>query len=243
METGLKLPGQSVSRAVVVFDLDGTIADTAPDLIEAANTALASEGLGPAPAAAIRCAVGHGARAMLSAGIEALGGEPDAEQVQRLIEHYEQNIAVKTQLFPGFGETAANLRSAGAKLLLCTNKRQRLTFPLLSALGIGSLFDAIACGDTFPYHKPDPRHISDLVQLAGGELGASVMVGDSEVDAGAAHAAGIPFIAVSFGYPGVPLAQLGAEAVIGHFCELPALVSRLCTATPSAGGAHGNPAA
>jgi phosphoglycolate phosphatase len=231
METVLNLSGQSTPSAVVVFDLDGTIADTAPDLIEAANSALASEGLGPAPAAAIKSGVGYGARAMLRAGIEALGGEPDAEQLRRLgdrlIAHYEENIAIKTQLFPGFGEAAASLRAVGAKLLLCTNKRQRLTFPLLSALGIGSLFDAIACGDTYPYHKPDPRHISDLVQAVGGELAASVMVGDSEVDAGAAHGAGIPFIAVSFGYSGVPLAQLGAEAVMDHFGQLPGLAGAL----------------
>jgi phosphoglycolate phosphatase len=230
MESTLNLSKLAPS-AIVVFDLDGTIADTAPDLIDAANAALASEGFGPAPAAAIKQGVGYGAKAMLKSGMAALGHEADLEQLVRLSEklvaHYEDNIAAKTRLFPGFGDAAASLRLAGAKLLLCTNKRKRLTMPLLSALGIGPLFDAIACGDTFPYHKPDPRHISGVVELAGGELASAVMVGDSEADAAAARGAGIPFIAVSFGYPGVPAGELGADAVMDHFCELPGLIGTL----------------
>ena len=230
-ENTLSQTGQSATCAIVVFDLDGTIADTAPDLIDAANAALASEGFGPAPAAAIKSGVGYGAKAMLQSGIAALGRETGTEQLQRLagklIAHYEENIAGKTKLFPGFIGAADSLRLAGARLLLCTNKRERLTMPLLSALGIGSLFDAIACGDTFPYHKPDPRHISDLVQLAGGELAAAIMVGDSEADASAARGAGIPFVAVSFGYAAVSAAELGADAVMDHFGELPGLIGTL----------------
>lgn len=219
------------SNVTVVFDLDGTIADTAPDLIGAANAALAAGGFGLAPAEAIRKGVGYGAKAMLQSAVAALGREADEEQLRRLtqslVAHYEENIAAKTTLFPGFSEAAGDLRLAGAKLALCTNKRERLTLTLLSALGIRPLFDAVAGGDTFPFHKPDPRHISELVLLAGGELSAAVMVGDSEADAGAARAAGIPFIAVEFGYAAAPAGELGADAVMAHFRELPALIDAL----------------
>ena len=160
-----------------------------------------------------------------------MGRETEAEQLRRLSErlvaHYEDNIAAKTQLFPGFSAAAAALRGSGARLALCTNKREGLTRRLLSALGIGSLFDAIAGGDTFPFHKPDPRHISELVRLAGGELSTAIMVGDSEADVGAAREAGIPVIAAGFGYAAVPATELGADAVMNHFEELQALIGGL----------------
>jgi phosphoglycolate phosphatase len=230
------LPHSGHSSISVIFDLDGTIADTAPDLVDAANAALAADDIGPAPAEAIKARVGYGARAMLQSGIEALGLESDPEQLRRLSEklvsHYEQNIAGKTKLFPGFEDAAACLRARGAKLLLCTNKRTRLTSPLLPLLGIGSLFDAIACGDTFPYHKPDPRHITSLVETAGAGVSGAIMVGDSEVDGAAARAAGIPFVAVSFGYAGVPLSELCADAIIDHYSELPALIGHLLERAP-----------
>ncbi len=214
-----------------VFDLDGTVADTAGDLIEAANAALAAEGLGPASAGAIKKGVGYGAKAMLQSAITSLGQKTDAEQLSRLsarlVAHYEENIAARTQLFPGFSEAAGNLREAGVRLALCTNKRERLTLKLLSGLGIGSLFDAIACGDTFPFQKPDPRHITEVVRLAGGKLPAAIMVGDSEVDVAAAKGAGIPVIAVAFGYAAVPAGELGADAVMQHYAELTALIRAL----------------
>ena len=231
MECTLNRSERSLTSVTVVFDLDGTVADTAADLIDAANAAMAAEGLGRAPAEAIRGSVGYGAKAMLRSAAASLGAEIDAERLQRLSErlvaHYEENIAVKTRLFPGFNEAAASLQRAGAKLALCTNKRERLALRLLSALGIASLFDAVAGGDTYPFQKPDPRHILELVSLAGGERSAAIMVGDSEVDAGAARAAGIPFIAVEFGYAAGPAGELGAAAVMSHFEELPPLIGAL----------------
>jgi len=221
----------SLAGITAVFDLDGTIADTAGDLADAANAALISEGFAVAPAAGIAKSAGYGTRAMLSTALSAGGYSADAEQMQRmaakLVAHYEENIACKSRLFPGFAEAAGFLRGGGAKLALCTNKREGLTVKLLAALGTAGLFDAVAGGDTFPYHKPDPRHISDLVQLAGGVLSAAVMVGDSEADIEAAKAAGIPVIAVSFGYASVPAGALGADAVLNHFEELPALIRAL----------------
>jgi phosphoglycolate phosphatase len=231
LESTVNRTGRSMANITAVFDLDGTVADTAADLIVAANAALASEGLGPASAAAIKKGVGYGAKAMLQSAIASLGQESEAEQLSRLsirlVAYYEENIATNTRLFPGFGEAAANLRGAGVKLALCTNKRERLTQRLLSALGIGSLFDAMACGDTFPFHKPDPRHITGVVRLAGGELSAAIMVGDSEADIAAARGAGIPVIATAFGYAAVPAGELGADAVMHHYEELPALIRAL----------------
>jgi phosphoglycolate phosphatase len=223
--------GPHLAGITAVFDLDGTIADTADDLADAANAALLSEGFAAVPAAAITKSAGYGTRAMLRSAISAGGYKADAEQMLRmsamLVDYYEENIARKSRLFPGFADASRFLLANGAKLVLCTNKRERLAIKLLSALGIGGMFEAIAGGDTFPFHKPDPRHISHLVQLAGGALSAAVMVGDSEADVDAAKAAGIPVIAASFGYASVPASELGADAVLNHFDELPALISAL----------------
>jgi phosphoglycolate phosphatase len=227
--------GLQMAGITAVFDLDGTVADTAGDLADAANAALLSEGFAAAPVAAIVKSAGYGSRAMISSALSAAGHSADNAQMLRLaaklVAHYEENIAHKSRLFPGFAEAARLLRASGAKLVLCTNKRERLTLKLLSALGIGDLFEAIAGGDTFPFHKPDPRHISELVRRAGGVLSAAVMIGDSEADIDAARAAGIPVVAVSFGYASVLASELGADAVLNRFDELPALIGALLTQT------------
>jgi phosphoglycolate phosphatase len=225
---------QKTRCATIVFDLDGTVADTAGDLIDAANAALAAEGFPLAHADAIKSGVGYGSRAMLRAALASNGHEADAAQMRRLadrlVAYYEENVATKTRLFPGFGDAAHRLRLGGTKLALCTNKRERLALKLLSALGIGELFEAVAGGDTFSFQKPDPRHITELVRLAEGDLAMTLMVGDSEADVGAAKAAGIPAVAVRFGYASVPAEDLGADAVMNHFDELPALVNALLPA-------------
>jgi phosphoglycolate phosphatase len=215
----------------VVFDLDGTIADTAADLIDAANAALLAEGFPEAPAEAIRKGVGYGTKAMLGAALEACAREAAPWQMERLsarlVAHYEANIAKKTALFPGFREAAEHLRALGARLVLCTNKREALTLKLARALRVHELFDAVAGGDTFAFHKPDPRHITELVRLAGGRLSSAIMTGDSEADVKAAKAAGIPVIAAAFGYAAVPAESLGADAVMHRFDELPGLIGAL----------------
>jgi phosphoglycolate phosphatase len=220
--------GKAIHRATIVFDLDGTIADTASDLIDAANAALIAEGLRPAAAEAIRRGVGYGAKAMLHAALASTGETADAACRERLaaqlVAHYEEHIAVKTRFFPGFLETARGLRQGGAKLALCTNKLERLMTRLLAALDATDLFDARAGRDTFPFHKPDPRHISELVSQAGGSLAYAIMVGDSEADVTAAKGARIPVFAVRFGYAAIPPEELGADAILDRYEELPALV-------------------
>lgn len=223
------MEGSVIQRATIIFDLDGTIADTAGDLIDAANAALTAEGFRPAPSDAIRRGVGYGARAMLDCALISSGQDADEAQRRRLaaklVEHYEEHIAIKTRLFPGFIEAANLLRSDGARLALCTNKLDRLVTRLLSALRIGALFDAKAGRDTFPYHKPDPRHITELVARAGGALPSAIMIGDSEADIAAARGAGIPVLAVRFGYAAVPPEALGADAILDAFEDLPRLVA------------------
>lgn len=220
--------GQTIHRATILFDLDGTIADTAEDLIDAANAALIAEGFPPASAGAIRPGVGYGAKAMLHGALGSAGRSASAAQIQRLAErlvaHYEDHIAIKTRLFPGFLETANGLRLQGAKLALCTNKLERLVARLLPALGIADLFDAQAGRDTFPFHKPDPRHVTELVSAVGGQLPLAIMIGDSEADIAAAKGAGVPVVAVRFGYAAVPPESLGADAILDRFEELPGLI-------------------
>jgi phosphoglycolate phosphatase len=213
----------------VVFDLDGTIADTAPDLIDATNAALAAKGLPPAPPEDIKPGVGYGTRAMVRCALAALKVEATDEEVRwmrdRLVEHYEANIAHKTRLFPGFIEQAEALRSEGALFVCCTNKKERLATRLLSALAIAPAFAKIAGGDTYCVHKPDGRHILYAIRDAGGNRRPAIMVGDSEPDIAAAKDAGIPSIAVEFGYAAVPAEKLGADATLAHFDELQKRIS------------------
>ena len=220
--------GKTIHRATIVFDLDGTIADTAGDLIDAANAALIAEGFRSASAEAIRGGVGYGAKAMLDHALRSSGQIADLSQMnrlaERLVQHYEEHIAIKTRLFPGFLETANQLRGRGARFALCTNKLDRLVTKLLFALRIATLFDAKAGRDTFPFHKPDPRHITELVSKAGGSLPFAIMIGDSEADIAAARGAGIPVLAVRFGYAAIPPEDLGADAILNSFDDLPDLV-------------------
>ena len=233
--------GATIHRATIVFDLDGTIADTAADLIDAANAALIAEGFRPARADVIRRGVGYGARTMLDHALSSSGQSADAAQfgrlTERLVQHYEEHIANKTRLFPGFLETANQLRGRGVRFALCTNKLDRLVTKLLSALRIATLFDAKAGRDTFPFHKPDPRHITELISRAGGALPFAIMIGDSEADIAAARGAGIPVLAVRFGYAAVAPEDLGADAILDGFEDLPDLIGAFL---PVNGSIHGS---
>lgn len=168
---------------------------------------------------------------MLRCALDSSGHEADETEVQRLaarlVEYYEEHIAIKTRLFPGFLEAANELKSQRARLALCTNKQDRLVAKLLAALGIAALFDAKAGRDTFPFHKPDPRHVTELVSKAGGDVRRAIMVGDSEADVVAAKGAGIPVLAVRFGYAAVPAESLGADAILNRFEDLPELAASL----------------
>jgi phosphoglycolate phosphatase len=217
---------------VVAFDLDGTLADTAPDLAAALNHALGALGRPAIPPASVRYLVGQGARALLRRGLDATGGSTE-ELVElgfpHFIDFYADHICEKTRIFPGVEQALANVEAAGARLALCTNKPELLTLKLLQALGWSDRFASIVCGDTLPVRKPDPAPLRRAIAEAGG--GSAVFVGDSITDADTAAATGLPFIAVSFGYCDRPLAELRAAAVIDGFDELLAAISSLKAAS------------
>jgi phosphoglycolate phosphatase len=213
---------------VVAFDLDGTLADTAPDLATALNHALATLGRAPIAAEAVRGMVGHGARALLRRGLEATGGSSEAmveRAYPRFVVHYGAHICEGTRANPGLVPALDELAARGIALAVCTNKPERLTHDLLAELGLTQRFRAVVGGDTLPVRKPDPAMLHEAVARAGG--GRAVLVGDSITDADTARAAGLPLIAVSFGYSDRPAEALGADVVIDHFAELVPALARL----------------
>lgn len=215
----------------IAFDLDGTLVETAPDLIAATNHVLAGEGLAAVPGDVIRPEISLGARAMIEKGLKASGASRDAAAIDRLLDrflaYYEANIAVHSRPYPQVEAVLARYRAQGCRLAVCTNKRERMSRVLLDALDLARHFDAIAGRDTFPVCKPHPDHLLGAVRLAGGDPGRAVMVGDSNTDISTARAAGVPSIAVSFGYTDVPARDLGAGAVIDHYSAFDDAMARV----------------
>lgn len=209
---------------IAVFDLDGTLADTAGDLVGTLNVILKQEGLAPLPVSKARDMIGAGARALIQRGFEAAGKELTPAYLDELFRqfmiHYGENICVETRLYPGVAEALDRLEQAGFILAVCTNKVEEHSVKLLHELGIGHRFAANCGRDTFPYFKPDPRHLTLTIERAGGSPARAVMIGDSRTDIVTAQNAGIPAIAVPFGYTDVPVRELGPDLVVGHFDEL-----------------------
>lgn len=210
---------------IIGFDLDGTLVDTSTDLADALNHALATIDRGPLPVAEVKTMVGRGAKVMLTRALAGMGEDME-ETVARLypilIDHYAAHIADKSAPYPGVIAALEALKAQGYCLAVCTNKVERLARLLLETLGMTDYFIAIIGGDTTPALKPDPTPLRAMVKAAGG--GRTLFVGDSDNDIDAAKAAGIPSVAVSFGYvPGDP-AALGADALIQHYDELVSLV-------------------
>lgn len=213
---------------VVVFDLDGTLVDSAPDLTAALNHALAQLGRPPVPAAAVRHMVGHGARALLRRGLAATGAADEALVEQGFpifLDHYAAHIADGTRPYAGVEDALDRLHAAGATLAVCTNKLEGLTRSLMDTLGWRGRFAAVVGGDTLPQRKPDAAPVLEAVRRAGG--GRAAFVGDSVSDTEASRNAGIPCVAVSFGFSDRPVAELGAAAVIDHFDQLIPALERL----------------
>ena len=213
---------------VVAFDLDGTLADTAPDLAAALNHALAELGRPGVPADSVRNLIGHGARALLRRGLAASGEAPEALVEQGFpifLEYYGANICEDTAAYPGIELALRAIEAAGAAVAVCTNKQEALTLKLFDALGWRDRFASVVGGDTLAVRKPDPAPLLEAVARAGG--GRAVLVGDSITDADTARAAGMKFVAVSFGFSDRPVEALGADAVIDDFSELKAALERL----------------
>lgn len=211
-------------RPTLVLDLDGTLVDTAQDLTATLNAVLSSENRAPVTHDKAITMIGHGARAMLASAIESQNDEPEPEYLDRLFErfviHYGEHIADHSVPFPGVAAALDRFADADWRLAVCTNKFEALSRSLLEQLGLADRFAAIAGQDTFAVRKPDPGHLTATIEQAGGDPRLAIMVGDSEVDVQAARAAGVPSVAVSFGYSRIPVAALGADAVIDHFDSL-----------------------
>lgn len=216
----------------VVFDLDGTLADTSGDLIAAANACFAARGLGrlldPVDDALVAF---HGGRAMLRAGYARMPADtllpPGAEDEDfaRLLGHYGDAIAVHTRLYPGVEAALARLAEAGHRLTVCTNKPEALADALLDRLGIRAAFAGLIGADTLPVRKPDPRPYAAAVEAAGGTVARSFLLGDTDTDRRTAAAAGVRVALVSFGPEGRGIARLAPDAMLDHFDDLPALAA------------------
>jgi phosphoglycolate phosphatase len=232
--------------ATIVFDLDGTLVDTAPDLTNALNHMLTRRGHAPVAAETIRACVGHGARIMIEEALRRTSAQDDVDaMLAEFLIHYEANIAHDSRPFPGAVAALERLAAQGATLAVCTNKREHLSRKLLEQLDLARYFASIAGRDTFAVSKPDPGHLTGVIALAGGDPSRAVMVGDSDTDLRTAKAAGVPAILVSFGYATSPLDGDAPEAVIDHFDELEARARVLLTGRPRASRAPKrlNPAA
>jgi phosphoglycolate phosphatase len=219
------------SNRTVVFDLDGTLVDTAPDLINALNVILAREGMPAVPLASARMMIGAGVRRLLERGLEADGRHASVEDINRLtedfIEYYATHIADASRPFDGLEKALDDLEAQGYRFAVCTNKLEWLSKRLLDQLGLSPRFAAICGADTFGVSKPDPAILRQTVVRAGGQLSTAIMVGDAGPDIGVARRAGIPVIGVEFGYTEVPIADLKPDRLIGHMRELPAAVESL----------------
>jgi phosphoglycolate phosphatase len=219
------------SARIIVFDLDGTLVDTAPDLINALNFVLDREGLPPVPLASARNMIGAGARKLIERGLELEGRSASVEDVTRLtsdfIDHYAAHIADVSRPFEGVESALDDLQSSGYRFAVCTNKLEWLSRLLLDQLGLSSRFSAICGADTFGVSKPDPAILKQTIARAGGQLASTIMVGDAGPDIGVARRAGIPVIGVEFGYTEIPIADLKPDRVINHMRELPAAVRSL----------------
>jgi phosphoglycolate phosphatase len=213
--------------ATVVFDLDGTLVDTAPDLCAALNHALAVLGRPGVPADDVRHMVGHGARKLLENGLAATGAvSPELIEagVAPFLAFYADNIAVGSRPYPGVEAALDALAAAGSRVAICTNKPAALSQALVAALGWTDRFAANLGFDSVPAPKPDPGHLWATIAAVGGDAATTMFVGDSITDTTTAKAAGVPVVAVSFGFSDRPAALLGADLVIDHYADLlPAL--------------------
>lgn len=220
-----------MSAPTIVFDLDGTLIDTAPDLIDTLNVILVRHDVAPVAFDDARTMIGAGVKPLLQRALASKGLQFPPERIDQLfgeyLEVYAAHIADRSRPFPGLERALDALTARGCRLAVCTNKLEWLSVRLLDALGLASRFAAICGQDTFTMRKPDPDMLRLTIVRAGGDTGHAVMVGDSMTDVATARAAAVPVIAVDFGYTEMPPADLGADRLISHFDALPAAVMAL----------------
>ena len=223
-----------MTAPTIVFDLDGTLIDTAPDLVDTLNVVFAREGWPPVPYETARNTIGGGAKMMIARGIAAEGIAVAPAKLDQLfadfIAHYTEHLADRSRPFPGLTDALDVLASGGCRFAVCTNKLERLSVLLLKQLKLADRFAAICGQDTFGIQKPDPEVLRRTVTAAGGSLTHAIMIGDSVTDIRTARAAGIPVIAVDFGYSERPVSELGPDRIISHFAQLRSAIAAISPA-------------
>ena len=226
-----------MTRPTIVFDLDGTLIDTAHDLVATLNSILVAEGIVPVKVETAVAMVGSGARVMLEAAFAAEGRALTPETLDRLLRDYmalyDEHLADKSQPYPGAEAALDRFAAAGWMLAVCTNKFEAPARKLLDLLGLAPRFAAITGQDTFAFRKPNPRHLTETIRLAGGAADNAIMVGDSITDIDTALAANIPVVAVSFGYSPIPVADLKPTRVINGLDKLWDAVADILRGRPS----------
>lgn len=218
------LPGAVRGRDVLVFDLDGTLVDSAPDIHRALNTMLAEAGREALPLPDVRGMIGDGAAALVARAFAGTG-EPAASDalrgwLERFLAAYAAGGHEMTEPYEGVVATLAELRRRGHRLGICTNKPMGLTVQLLDHLGLAGMFGAVLGGDSLPIRKPHPGHLLVTIERLAATAADVVMIGDSATDVALARAAGVPVAVVTWGYTNVPAAELGADLLIQEFPEL-----------------------
>ncbi len=216
---------------ILAFDLDGTLVDTAPDIIGALNVVLHEEGITPYHVDDARPLIGRGAMELMRRGF-ALAGHPLAPEqekplLERMLKNYEEHIDVYSRPFEGMTEALDLLEAAGARFAVCTNKHTYLAVELLKKLGLHDRFGSVRGADSGPPKKPDAAHLRACVEDMGGDMGRCIMIGDSETDLLTARNAGVPAILFSFGYSEQPVAELTPDALLDHYKDLPPAVAQL----------------
>jgi phosphoglycolate phosphatase len=213
----------------LVFDLDGTLVDSLPDLMSALNRLMAARGFSPFADAEVARMVGDGAQALLDRAFAARAASSDAAAMAAFLADYTANSAVGSRLYPGVGATLAGLRERGWRLAVCTNKPEVPARHVLAALGVDHFFAAVGGGDSFPVRKPDPLHLIATLEAAGGRIPDALMAGDHANDVAAARGAGIECVFAAWGY-GTPAMAAGAAAIAESFDDLAVLADRLLPA-------------
>ncbi|MBV9061740.1 MAG: HAD-IA family hydrolase [Alphaproteobacteria bacterium] len=218
-----------MSRPILIFDLDGTLVDTAPDLLKALNAVLLEEDCPEVDLAAVRHMVGRGVRALIGQAFARTGSSryPDhaARLVDRFLLHYRKHLAEESRAFPGVAPVLARLRADGVRLAVLTNKPEDMAGSLLSALHLSQFFDVISGARVRRPDKPDARVVASVMDEMGHPSGRAIIIGDSAVDVATARAAQIPVILVSSGYTDKPPRDLGADEVVDAFSDLPGILN------------------
>ncbi len=223
------------SRRTLIFDLDGTLIDSAPDLARALNGLLAELGRPPLDLGVVRRLIGDGAPTLVRRALAASGAPLDAGSYESLLERYRElylaTATTDTTVYPRVPETLRALREQGYRAVVCTNKFQLPTVRILEAFDLARYFDAVAGGDVVPARKPDPAHLLAALTKVGAGPAEAVMIGDGANDVAAARAAGIPVMLLPSGYGEIDAADLGGDVLLGDFADIPAALGRMDRAT------------